>query len=133
MPSGCTSSSAITRATQARPAPPGSSRAGITTARYSARSCLSNIGARLPNLPRKKPPPCRPRNKKNKMGKITGFLEIEREDRGYQPVAERIKHWHEFVLPLPEKELRAQAARCMDCGVPYCHGTSRITGLPTGC
>ena len=50
-----------------------------------------------------------------------------------QPVAERIKHWHEFVLPLPEKEVREQAARCMDCGVPYCHGTSRITGAPTGC
>src|SRR6187402_3191516 len=67
------------------------------------------------------------------MGKVTGFLEIEREDRDYQPVEERIKHWHEFVLPLPEKELRDQAARCMDCGVPYCHGTSRITGAPTGC
>jgi glutamate synthase (NADPH/NADH) small chain len=67
------------------------------------------------------------------MGKVTGFLEIERHDRKYEPVAERIKHWHEFVLPLPEQELRDQAARCMDCGVPYCHGTSRITGLPTGC
>src|ERR1700758_2214950 len=67
------------------------------------------------------------------MGKVTGFLEIEREDRDYQPVAERVKHWHEFVLPLPEKDVRAQAARCMDCGVPYCHGTSRITGAPTGC
>jgi glutamate synthase (NADPH/NADH) small chain len=67
------------------------------------------------------------------MGKITGFLEFEREDRHYEPVGERIKHWHEFVLPLPDKELRDQAARCMDCGVPYCHGTSRITGAPTGC
>jgi len=67
------------------------------------------------------------------MGKVTGFLEFEREDRDYQPVAERIKHWREFVLPLPEKEIRDQAARCMDCGVPYCHGVSRITGAPTGC
>src|SRR6188508_1484267 len=67
------------------------------------------------------------------MGKVTGFLEIEREDRDYQPVADRVKHWHEFVLPLPEKEIRDQAARCMDCGVPYCHGTSRITGAPTVC
>jgi len=67
------------------------------------------------------------------MGKITGFLEFERHDRGYAPVEERIKHYHEFVLPLPEKEVRDQAARCMDCGVPYCHGTSRITGQPTGC
>ncbi|HMJ42234.1 MAG TPA: glutamate synthase subunit beta, partial [Pseudolabrys sp.] len=67
------------------------------------------------------------------MGKVTGFLEIERHDRKYAPVAERIKHYHEFVLPLPEKEVREQAARCMDCGVPYCHGTSRLTGAPTGC
>jgi glutamate synthase (NADPH/NADH) small chain len=59
------------------------------------------------------------------MGKITGFLEYERNDRHYQPVEERIKHWHEFVLPLPEAETRTQAARCMDCGVPYCH-----TGCP---
>jgi len=59
------------------------------------------------------------------MGKITGFLEIERNDRDYAPVEERVKHWREFVLPLPEKETRDQAARCMDCGIPYCH-----TGCP---
>jgi glutamate synthase (NADPH/NADH) small chain len=59
------------------------------------------------------------------MGKITGFLEYERSDRHYQPIEERIKHWHEFVLPLPEAETRTQAARCMDCGIPYCH-----TGCP---
>jgi glutamate synthase (NADPH/NADH) small chain len=67
------------------------------------------------------------------MGKVTGFLEFEREDRDYKPVEERIKHWNEFVIPLSEDELRTQASRCMDCGVPYCHGTSRITGAPTGC
>ncbi len=67
------------------------------------------------------------------MGKVTGFLEIERHDRTYAPVEERIKNWQEFVLPLPEKEIRDQAARCMDCGVPYCHGTSLLTGAPTGC
>jgi glutamate synthase (NADPH/NADH) small chain len=67
------------------------------------------------------------------MGKVTGFLEFEREDRDYEPVEQRTKHWREFVLPLPEDELRTQASRCMDCGVPYCHGTSRITGEPTGC
>jgi len=59
------------------------------------------------------------------MGKITGFLEYEREDRHYEPVEERIKHWREFVRPLPEAETRQQAARCMDCGIPYCH-----TGCP---
>jgi glutamate synthase (NADPH/NADH) small chain len=67
------------------------------------------------------------------MGKVTGFLEFEREDRDYQPVEQRIKHWHEFMLPLPEPDLREQAARCMNCGVPYCHGTNTITNQPTGC
>ena len=67
------------------------------------------------------------------MGKITGFLEFERDDRDYQPVAERVKHYHEFVLPLPEQEVRKQAARCMDCGIPYCHGTNVVTNQPTGC
>lgn len=55
------------------------------------------------------------------MGKVTGFLDIEREDRHYAPVAERLQHYKEFVIPLPEKETRDQAARCMDCGIPYCH------------
>ena len=67
------------------------------------------------------------------MGKVTGFLEFEREERDYQPVAERIKHWREFVLPLPEEEVRQQGARCMDCGVPYCHGTDQTVAQPTGC
>jgi len=55
------------------------------------------------------------------MGKITGFLEIDRDDRDYDPVSERIRHYREFVRPLPEKDLRDQASRCMDCGIPYCH------------
>jgi glutamate synthase (NADPH/NADH) small chain len=59
------------------------------------------------------------------MGKVTGFLEYERNDRDYEAVEERIRHWGEFVLPLPESDTRTQAARCMDCGVPYCH-----TGCP---
>ena len=67
------------------------------------------------------------------MGKITGFLEFERADRDYEPVEVRIKHWREFVLPLPADAVRTQAARCMDCGVPYCHGTNAATGAPTGC
>ena len=55
----------------------------------------------------------------------TGFLETERQERGYRPVAERLRHWREFVEPLPETALKAQAGRCMDCGVPFCH-----TGCP---
>ncbi len=59
------------------------------------------------------------------MGKPTGFLEFERADRKYEPVESRVKHWHEFVVPLPEPDVKTQAARCMDCGIPFCH-----TGCP---
>ncbi len=55
------------------------------------------------------------------MGKPTGFLEFPRHDRGYAPVSERLAHYKEFTKPLPEDELRRQGARCMDCGIPYCH------------
>ncbi len=55
------------------------------------------------------------------MGKPTGFLEFERADRKYEPVEARVKHWHEFVVPLAEGELKTQASRCMDCGIPFCH------------
>jgi glutamate synthase (NADPH/NADH) small chain len=55
------------------------------------------------------------------MGKITGFMEYDRQDRQYRPVEERVKHWQEFVEPLPPAEVKKQAARCMDCGIPYCH------------
>jgi glutamate synthase (NADPH/NADH) small chain len=55
------------------------------------------------------------------MGKPTGFLELDREDRAYKPVEERLKHYKEFVVPLPEGEVKKQASRCMDCGIPYCH------------
>jgi glutamate synthase (NADPH/NADH) small chain len=55
------------------------------------------------------------------MGHPTGFLEIERKDRPYEKVEARLKTWKEFILPLPPGEMRKQAARCMDCGVPFCH------------
>lgn len=55
------------------------------------------------------------------MGKPTGFLEIERSDRGYDPPAERLKHYKEFVRPLPTADVSQQASRCMDCGIPFCH------------
>src|SRR5690242_17672330 len=59
------------------------------------------------------------------MGKVTGFLEFKRADAKYAPVAERVKHWREFVLAPSEADTKTQAARCMDCGIPYCH-----TGCP---
>jgi glutamate synthase (NADPH/NADH) small chain len=55
------------------------------------------------------------------MGKATGFLELDRKDRSYLPPEERVKNFKEFVIPLDDTELRQQASRCMDCGVPYCH------------
>jgi glutamate synthase (NADPH/NADH) small chain len=55
------------------------------------------------------------------MGKPTGFKEYARVDHGYQPVAERLKHYNEFSIPLDAPTLTKQGARCMDCGVPFCH------------
>ena len=55
------------------------------------------------------------------MGKPTGFLELDRQDRSYLPKEERVQNFREFILPLDEPDLKAQASRCMDCGVPYCH------------
>ena len=55
------------------------------------------------------------------MGKVTGFLEIDRVDRRYAPASDRIRNYSEFVLPLSEEATRNQAARCMNCGIPYCH------------
>jgi glutamate synthase (NADPH) small chain len=55
------------------------------------------------------------------MGKPTGFKEIIRRDRAYAPIEERVRHWREFIIPLNETELSRQGARCMDCGIPFCH------------
>ena len=55
------------------------------------------------------------------MGKPTGFLEYNRHDRSYVDPEERVQHFREFVVPLEADELKKQASRCMDCGVPYCH------------
>jgi glutamate synthase (NADPH/NADH) small chain len=55
------------------------------------------------------------------MGKVTGFLEIDRRDRRYLPASDRIRNFREFIIPLSEEANRDQAARCMNCGIPYCH------------
>jgi glutamate synthase (NADPH/NADH) small chain len=55
------------------------------------------------------------------MGKVTGFLEIDRIDRRYAPASDRIRHYREFVIPLSEEATSHQAARCMNCGIPFCH------------
>ena len=63
------------------------------------------------------------------MGKPTGFLEIERHDRGYDKPAVRVKHWNEFYNPLRAPEVSEQAARCMDCGIPFCHNGCPVNNM----
>jgi len=55
------------------------------------------------------------------MGKPTGFLEFDRRDRRYEPAGDRVVHYNEFVIALAEREVSEQGARCMDCGIPFCH------------
>jgi len=61
------------------------------------------------------------------MGKPTGFIEIQRKKHPLRPVDERVRDWHEVYLPYPTGELEMQGARCMDCGIPFCH-----QGCPLG-
>lgn len=63
------------------------------------------------------------------MGKETGFLEYERNDRTYLDPQERLTNYKEFVVPLAEEELRKQAARCMNCGIPYCHNGCPVNNI----
>ena len=63
------------------------------------------------------------------MARPTGFLEIERRDRPYEKPDIRRRGWNEFVKPLPEPETRKQAARCMDCGIPFCHDGCPVNNL----
>jgi glutamate synthase (NADPH/NADH) small chain len=61
------------------------------------------------------------------MAKVTGFLEFEREKQPYRPVAERLRDWSQVMAAMPAETLSHQAARCMDCGIPFCH-----QGCPLG-
>ena len=63
------------------------------------------------------------------MGKPTGFLEVERRDRTYAPVQERVKHWGEFTADPGPQEVSKQASRCMDCGIPFCHSGCPVNNL----
>jgi glutamate synthase (NADPH/NADH) small chain len=63
------------------------------------------------------------------MGKPTGFMEIKRVDESASPVEERIRHYHEFVHPLSEEGIRQQGARCMDCGIPFCHSGCPVNNI----
>ncbi len=63
------------------------------------------------------------------MGKETGFLEVDRQDRTYDDPKERVKHYKEFVIPHAEPALREQASRCMNCGIPYCHNGCPVNNI----
>jgi glutamate synthase (NADPH/NADH) small chain len=63
------------------------------------------------------------------MGKPTGFLEYARRDRRYEPASDRVVHYREFVIPMSEAEVGEQGARCMDCGIPYCHQGCPVDNL----
>jgi glutamate synthase (NADPH/NADH) small chain len=67
------------------------------------------------------------------MGKPTGFMEYKRELPSDRPPLERIKDWNEFHLHMSDEGLRTQGARCMDCGVPFCHSGVLISGMASGC
>ncbi len=67
------------------------------------------------------------------MGKPTGFMEYERELPADRSPEERVGDWQEFHLPMPEEKLQNQGARCMDCGVPFCHTGTLINGMASGC
>ena len=63
------------------------------------------------------------------MGNVTGFLEYDRQEQKYQLAADRVRHFREFTLPLDEHDLSKQAARCMDCGIPYCHNGCPVNNI----
>ena len=63
------------------------------------------------------------------MGKVTGFMEIERIEEGYKPVPERLKHYKEFVIGLDDKQAKDQSARCMDCGTPFCNNGCPVNNI----
>ena len=63
------------------------------------------------------------------MGKITGFMEFERVEEGYKPVEERVKNYKEFVIGLDDAQAKAQSARCMDCGTPFCNSGCPVNNI----
>ena len=63
------------------------------------------------------------------MGKITGFMDFERVEEGYKPVPERLKNYKEFVIGLDDQQAKTQAARCMDCGTPFCNSGCPVNNI----
>ena len=67
------------------------------------------------------------------MGKPTGFIEFERQDLADQLPKERIEHWQEFHKSMETADIQQQAARCMDCGVPFCQAGTELAHGASGC
>jgi glutamate synthase (NADPH/NADH) small chain len=67
------------------------------------------------------------------MGKPTGFLEIRRRERSYEPINKRVHHFNEFVIDLDDDDVSQQGARCMDCGIPYCHQGCPVNNIIPDC
>ena len=67
------------------------------------------------------------------MGKPTGFLEYEKKERAYEKPEARKKNYSEFLKRMDNAEIRTQAARCMDCGIPFCQGTGSVAPGTPGC
>ena len=63
------------------------------------------------------------------MGKVTGFLEYDRINESYEPVAERVRNYDEFVITLADAEAKQQGARCMDCGTPFCNNGCPVNNV----
>ena len=63
------------------------------------------------------------------MGKVTGFMEFERLEEGYEPVPQRVKNWKEFVITLNADQAKQQGARCMDCGTPFCNSGCPVNNI----
>ncbi|HJV60376.1 MAG TPA: glutamate synthase, partial [Albitalea sp.] len=63
------------------------------------------------------------------MGKVTGFMEYERQEEHYAPVQARVKNYKEFVVGLKEEEAKIQGARCMDCGIPFCNNGCPVNNI----
>ncbi len=72
-------------------------------------------------------------DRRQEMGKPTGFLDYERKENRERAPLERIKHFNEFHTPLSKEEQEKQGARCMDCGVPFCQSGMLIKGMASGC
>ncbi|MDQ2989887.1 MAG: glutamate synthase, partial [Pseudomonadota bacterium] len=63
------------------------------------------------------------------MGKITGFMEFKRQDESYSEPAARLKHYKEFIVHLADPQAKVQAARCMDCGIPFCNSGCPVNNI----